>query len=447
MPAGHGHPVSSLAMDVDAFQSAIEVAVSLAVLVAPVPFFVSVVVGAFYLSSRGRIGQLGSAVVSFTGGLMLGTFLLVDIGVVFRLPLLLVVVALVIGRWRARRRWSAGWLLVGAALPWTLLYGLITAVMLAGDISYAPLETLGLLALGAVPLAAGIVLVERGDPPPTEPRMDARPGQPGSRDIGSIAHAIREPSFVGPFGLQEISLLVAIVAAFLVVPFVVRDLPGVLRIALTSAVAAALGTEAYIRAMTPRSRRAFEAFSWLGEWELARAKRVVGAVPVTPDDAINWIVALPMGPIAIADELPIRIEVELLAGRRDEARALLEQLPRDTPWELFELAALRDLVDWRSGGDGFLDLMHESAREILPPDGDERLRAEVTIAVAEVRRRMADGRTDAGDAAVPLVEVRARLGARADGQVGRALRWRLLPQLLILSVILTTAGELLGSTF
>ena len=432
-------------MDVDAFQSAVEVAISFAVLVAPVPFFVSVVVGAFYLSSRGRLGQLGVAVVSFTGGLMLGTFLLVGVDLLFRLPLIGVIIALVIGRWRARRRWSAGWLLVGAALPWTLLYGLLTAVMLAGDIPYSPLQTLGMLALGAVPLAAGIVLVERGDPPPTEPRMDARAGQPGSRDVGSIAHAIREPSFVGPFGLQEISLFVAIIAAFLVVPFVVRDLPVVLRIVLTSAGAAALGTEAYIRAMTPRSRRAFEAFSWLGEWELARAKRVGGGqVPVSRDDAIDWLVAHPMGPIAIAEALPLRIEIELFAGRRDEARALLDQLPTGTPWERFELAALRDLVDWRAGGDGFLELMHETAREILPPDGDERLRAEVTIAVAEVRRRMADGRTDAGDAAVPLVEVRDRLGVRADGQVGRALRWRLLPQLLIVSLILTTAGELLG---
>jgi hypothetical protein len=433
-------------MDVEQFQSAIERAVSFAVLLAPVPFFVSVAVGAFYLSSRGRIGQAGSAIVSFTGGLMFGTFLLVGVAIVFRLPLLLVVIALVVGRWRARRRWSAGWLLVGAALPWTLLYGLITAVMLAGDISYAPLETLGLLALGAVPLAAGVALVGRGDPPPTEPRMDARAGQPGSRDIGSIAHAIREPSFVGPFGLQEISLLVAIVAALLVVPFVVRDLPAVLRIALTSSVAAALGTEAYIRAMTPRSRRAFEAFSWLGEWEVARVKRVGGRVPVSRGDAIDWLVDHPIGPIVMADELPIRIEIELLAGRRDEAHALLDQLPTDTPWQRFELAALRDLVDWRAGGDGFLELMRDSALEILPPDGDERLRAEVTIAVAEVRRRMADGRTEAGDAAAPLAEVRKLLGARADGQVGRALRWRLLPQLLFVSLILTTAGELLVGT-
>ena len=433
-------------MDVDQFQAAVELAVSIAVVLAPVPFLVSVAIGAFYLSSRGRLGQLGAAIVSFTGGLMLGTFLLVDIGVIVRLPVVLAIAALVVGRWRARRRWSAGWLLIGGALPWTLLYGVFSAVMLAGDIPYAPLETLGMFALGAVPLAAGIMLAGRGDPPAAEPRMDSRAGQPGSRDIGSIAHAIREPSFVGPFGLQEISLLVAIVAAFLAVPFVVRDLPAVLRIVLTSAVAAALGTEAYIRAMTPRSRRAFEAFSWLGEWELARAKRIVGSVPLTPDDAINWIVAHPTGRIVMPEELPIRIEIELLAGRRDEARALLEQLPTDTPWQRFELTALRDLVDWRAGGDGFLELMRESADEIQPPDSDDRLRAEVNIAIAQVRRRMADGRTDAGDAAVPLVEVREQLGPRADGQVGRALRWRLIPQLLVVCLILASAGELLGGS-
>ena len=433
-------------MDVDQFESAIEVAVSVAVLLAPVPFLVAVVIGSFFLSSRGRLGLLGTAVVSFTGGLVLGTLLLVDVDLV-RLAPLLVLVAIVIGRWRARRRWSAGWLLVGGALPWTVLYGVITAVMLAGDIPYSPAETLRLLALGAIPLAAGLVVVGRGDPPAAEPRMDARAGQPGSRDIGSIAHAIREPSFLGPFGLQEISLLVAIVAALLVVPFIVRDLPAVLRVVLTSAAAAIVGTEAYIRAMTTRSRRAFESFSWLGEWELARAKRAVGRLPVSRDDAIDWLVSHPMGPIAIADELPVRIEIELLAGRRDEARALLEQLPTNTPWERFELAALRDLIDWRAGGDGFLPLMEKSARDILPADADERMRAEVTIAVAQVRRRMADGRADAGDAAVPLVEVRELLGARADGQVGRALRRRLLPPLFVVGLILTTAGELLGGTF
>jgi hypothetical protein len=432
-------------MDVGAFQSAVGQAVAVAVLLAPVPFFVSLIIGAFFLSTRGRLGAVGAAIVSFTGGLMLGTFLLVDVELLVRLPLFVLLVAVVIGRWRAGRRLQAGWLTVGAALPWTIVYGLIAAVMLAGDIEYEAVQTLGYLAIGVVPLVGGLLIVERGDPPPAEPRMDARAGQPGSRDIGSISHAIREPSFLGPFGLQEVALLVAVVASFLVVPFVVRDLPSVVRIPIVAGVAALLGAEAYIRVMTPRSRRAFEAFSWLGEWELARAKAAVGGLPVDRDSAIDWLVRHPRGPLVAPGELPIRIEIELLAGRRDEARALLDELPTDTLWERFELAALRDLVEWRAGGDGDLPGMEAAAREILPADGDERLRAEVTIAVARVRRRMADGRANAGDAVEPLLEVRDRLGRRADGQVGRALRRRLLPMLFLVALIIVTAAEVLGA--
>jgi hypothetical protein len=431
-------------MDAQAFQSTIEIAVAAAVLVAPVPFLASLAINAFFLSSRGRLGAVGSAVVSFTGGLMLGTFLLVDVDLLVRLPILLVLGAVVVGRWGARRPSQAGWLMAGASLPWTIVYGLVAAVTLAGEVPYNAVETLGFLAIGVVPLIAGLVLATRGDPSPAEPRMNARAGQPGSREIGTIAHAIREPSFLGPFGLQEVAMLVAIVAALLVVPFVVRDLPGLLRIPIVAGVAALLGTEAYIRAMTPRSRRAFEAFSWLGEWELARAKAAIGGLPLDRDSAIDWLIAHPLRPIVAPNELPVRIEIELLAGRRDEARALLDLLPADTPWERFELAALRDLVDWRAGGDGDLPLMTKAARDIEPPDGDERLRAEVTIAVAKVRRLMADGRTGAGDAAAPLIEIRGALGARADGQVGRALRRRLLPILFVVGLILTAAAEALA---
>ena len=145
------------------------------------------------------------------------------------------------------------------------------------------------------------------------------------------------------------------------------------------------------------------------------------------------------------EALPIRIEIALLAGRQEEARALLQALPNETPWERFEVAALRDLVDWRAGGDGDLAAMEAAARAIAPADGDERLRADVTVAVARVRRNMADGRAAPGDAAGPLVEVRDRLGPRADGQVGRALRRRLIPGLFVALVILTTLGELLGA--
>ena len=47
---------------------------------------------------------------------------------------------------------------------------------------------------------------------------------------------------------------------------------------------------------------------------------------------------------------------------------------------------------------------------------------------------MGDGRTEAGDAAQPLIDVRERLGRRADGQVGRALRKRILPIFLAMAL-------------
>jgi hypothetical protein len=58
---------------------------------------------------------------------------------------------------------------------------------------------------------------------------------------------------------------------------------------------------------------------------------------------------------------------------------------------------------------------------------------------------MADGRANAGDAVEPLLEVRDRLGRRADGQVGRALRPRLVPMLFLVALIIVTAAEVLGA--
>jgi hypothetical protein len=292
----------------------------------------------------------------------------------------------------------------------------------------------------------GLVAALRGDPAPPAPAMDAPAGHPGSRSIGSIAAAIREPSMIGPFGLPEVAMLVAFVGTWIVVPLLLpRGLGPLVDVGVPALIGAFLATEAYVRAMPPRSRRAFEAFSWLGEWELGRARAAVGGVPTSPEDAEAWLAAHPEDPIAVPDELPIRIEILLLAGRIDEARAALGRLPDDTPWARFERAALADLVDWRAGGDGDIVAMEAAAEDVHPRDGDERLRADVTIAVAKVRRRMADGRAGAGDAAQPLIDVRPRLGRKADGQVGRALRRRLIPVLLVLSLGFGFVALLLGS--
>jgi hypothetical protein len=209
-----------------------------------------------------------------------------------------------------------------------------------------------------------------------------------------------------------------------------------------------LGTEAYIRGMTTRSRRAFEAFSWLGEWELARAREAIGgSLPTSSDDAVRWLEAHPEQPLLRPNELAVRIEILLFAGRIDEARQALVRLPDGSPWARFEVAALRDLVDWRAGGDGDLQGMREAAARIQPRDGDDRLRAEVTIAVAKVRRLMEAGRATPDEAIKPFTDVRDLLGRRADGQVGRAIGPRMIPGLILSGIVIGLIGEVFGPPF
>lgn len=423
--------------------------VALATFVVPAVFLAVLAFAAFRrMGGRPASARLEKLVV-FTGGLTFGTFLLFGSDLLLAVPFLVVLTGLTMRLWRARHRVQAGWLLLGAGVPIVAVWGRILASPAPSpDLPREDFATAGAwAAIGLVATLAGVWLIIRGNPSTPEPRMDAPAGQPGSRDIGSIAEAIRGPSAIGPFGLPEVSMLVAMIAVGLGVSFLVGSMPVLVRIGVISAAVAVVGTEAYIRSLTTRSRRAFEAFSWLGEWEVARARTLAGSVPTSRDEAIDWLVAHPRDKRPSTADTPIRIEIELLAGRRDEARALVDELPNATPWERFEQAALRDLVDWRSGGDGDLESMESLADEIQPADGDDRLRAEVTIAVARVRRLMADGRAAAGDAAAPLIKVRERLGSRADGQVGRAMRRRLMPQLFIVGGVLTVAFEALAGSF
>ena len=422
------------------------VAVAIAVFAVAGLFLVVVALAAARRVRGHAVGNRLGGLVGFVGGAALGTMLLFAPDVAIAGPLVLVAALAAASRWRAGRRAQAGWIVAGMAAP--VVIGWAFVVLSPDRITGAavPTEAALWLGVGVAALFLGVAVAWRGDGPEPAPSIDAPAGQPGSRAIGSIAAAIREPSMVGPFGLPEIAMLIAFVGTWILVPLLLpRDAGLLLRLGLPSVIGAVLATEAYIRAMPPRSRRAFEAFSWLGEWELARARATVGGLPSSPQDAEAWLEAHPEGGITNLDALPIRVEVLLLAGRFDEARAAIERLPAITPWDRFERAALADLVDWRAGGDGDLDAMAAAAEAIQPPDSEDRLRADVTVAVAKVRRHMADGRAAAGDAAEPLLEVRPRLGRRADGQVGRALRRRLIPVLLVVSVGFGFVSTLLGS--
>jgi hypothetical protein len=410
------------------------IAVAIGVFLVPAIFLATVAFAASRRMQGKDVSSRLAAELCLTGGASLGTMLLFAPDVTVAAPLVLVGGALAIGRWRARRTVQAGWLLAGAGLPYTLAW----LLLLVETPTSIPSDVVLGIAAGGVTLLVGLALIRRGDPAAAAPSMAAPAGQPGSRALGSIAAAIREPGMVGPFGLPELAMLIAFVFVWITVPFLLpRDAHVIAQIALPSLIAAVIGTEAYVRSMPPRSRKAFEAFSWLGEWELARARQITGrSVPTSRDDAVRWLAERPER-VDRLDDAALRVEVLLLAEQLEEAARLVERMDAraDTPWEQFEVAALRDLVGWRAGGDGDLMAMDAAAEAILPRDSDDRLRAEVTVAVARVRRRMADGRTTAGDAVEPLLDVRKRLGDRAKGQVGRALRPRLIPLLLLLSVL------------
>ena len=419
------------------------VVVAIVTLAMPLVFLAVLVAAALRRRATGTVRPALAASLAATGGLTLGTLASVTGGdLAVLLPMLAASAVVLNGLWRRRRRAQAGWLLAGIALPSAILGSYVMARLFEGR-GFDPVATVPWFAVSTVGLAAGLVMIRRGDPPPLAPDIGAPAGQPGSRAFGNIAEAIRSPARLGPISVPELSILIAIVVSVLVVPLLLpQELPSLVRSLILGVVVSVIGTEVYVRAWPSVSRRAFEAFSWLGEWEIAGVRALTGSGPPTSRaKATAWLERRADRP----EERAIRVEVSLFAGRIDEARALLSTLSAETPAERFEVVALRDLVEWHAGGDGDLPAMEAAAAEILPADGDERLRAEVTVATAKVRRRMAEGGTTPEAVVEPLLAVRGALGHRADGQIGRALRRRLLPVLLGGTALLAIATELLGT--
>src|SRR6185369_1420244 len=295
-------------------------------------------------------------------------------------------------------------------------------------------------------LVAALVVALRGDSASARAAAESGQVQAGSHSIGAVAKAMDESSRVGPFRQQDLAMLAAIVAVWLIVPFLIpQATPGVLRVPLLALIVAAVGTEAYVRAFPTRARRAFEALSWAGEWELARLRAATGGgVPTSAQAAARWLARRPERPDQLVESI-FRGEILVLAGRYAEARDLVERLApsASTPALQFQMASLRDLIDWCAVGDGDLAAVEDAATAVLPPDGDDHLRAEVEVAIKRVRRLLAEPTPAGGDSLGPLLEVRGRLGRRADGQVGRALRRRLIPSLFAFTLAFEIVFEVL----
>jgi len=329
---------------------------------------------------------------------------------------------------------TAGWLLGGVALPWTIGWAL---VIIRGPNRAAPLvvgESWFALLVGAVLIALAVLTAARRSPGVGR-AVGTAPAGPRGRNFGDVGSATRAPAFIGPFGVSEVALLAALVTTWLVVGLLLpRSLPEVVRMAILAIVGAAVGTEAFVRAMPKLAREAFEAFSWLGEWEVAQVRARTGSgVPTTQRAARRWLLAH-ADPRQERDLDWMRVEMLTFVKRFDEARAAAEGMPDGDAKERADRAVARDFADWFAGGEGDLAGIEAAAAEVLPPDGDPRMRIEVAIALARVRRLMAAGK-DPLEAGEPLRDMRARLGRRADGQAGRALRGRMFRALLVCNAV------------
>jgi hypothetical protein len=329
--------------------------------------------------------------------------------------------------WRERRA-HAGAFLLGAALPWTLLWGAYVTLLVVDQAGFEPYQTWTSFLLGLVPVLVALGLLRVGDPPPPAPDPAAPAGRPGSRRIGVVARAVAAPESLGPIPISELASLVATVVAVFFLGLL--GLPWPLEPVAQVAAGTLAGVEARVRVRPRRAQHAFEAFSWLGEWEFQRVRALTGReVPLTPPAAEEWLEWFPDRPEARW----IRVEILCLLDRLDEARQVAGTMPTETAYDRFERAYALDLVDWMAGGDGDPGAVRSAAADLGPADADAGLRADVAMAVRETARSAAANGFEG--AAEPLVRVRKRLGSRADGQLRRALWRRTLPISAVTSVV------------
>jgi hypothetical protein len=394
-----------------------------------------VVLGAIVLRFRGQrpSRRWGTAAILLVG-FQVGVFiLLLEDQPVYRAVALGLVGFEFLALLLRDRRIQAGALLATVAMPWTILWGWYVLRMVSGAFDAEEITTWALFLAGAVPLVIGLVLMVAGDPLAPEPAATAPAGEPGSRQIGSVAQVVLAPESIGPFPVSEIAAFGATIAGVALVGLI--GLPFPIGPIAQIAVGTLAGSEARVLVRPTRSRRAFEAFSWLGDWEMDRVKATTGRnAPGTRRGAKQLLAAIPATP----EYGWIRVELLLWLDRSAEARAAAETMPEETPFERFERAYAIDMADWIPGGTGRPEVLPAALAGLAGEDEDTRLRAEVSMAIREVRMIAAEQGRDA--AIEPLLRVRDRLGARADGQLHRGPWRRYLPVSVITAVVVTLLG-------
>jgi len=147
--------------------------VAFVILGAPIVFLVIVGLAVLQRRRTGRVGTTLTDLLAGSGGFVLGSFLLLQAELLIQLPIFVTLAYLVVTRWRRGRRVQAGWLVTGAAVPWTLLWGWYFGLSLGGPEAQAQ-NILARFSVGAIWLGFGLWLAWRGDRAPATPDGDRR---------------------------------------------------------------------------------------------------------------------------------------------------------------------------------------------------------------------------------------------------------------------------------
>jgi hypothetical protein len=358
-------------------------------------------------------------------GLLLGFLVLSTNGTETPRLLTTITSAIVLGLVFVSRPRTGGAVLVAIAVPWTIWWASFLADNALAGRHWVVSDVVGALIPGVAAILAGsgaFFLFGNAE----SARHQTRPVDLAERKFGAAGTA-----FLGPriFGLATYELACTLVL-FVFALGTAALIRG--RSAVEAAVIAMIGIlviwavtcAVWVVARRRSDRRLWEAYSWLGEWELDRYRALAGgpALP-TRQDFQKWLKASPDRP----EIAWMRSELFVMEGKFDEARAAAESIPDDTPYGRVEREAALASADWHSGGSGDTGPLAVAVANVAADGGDERLRAEVILAAAEVRRLLAAGDPDP---VRPMRAMRDRLGGRPDGILWVVIRRRLWPKLL-----------------
>ncbi len=145
-------------------------------------------------------------------------------------------------------------------------------------------------------------------------------------------------------------------------------------------------------------RAALAAHVWLGAREATRAlgsRDAIRSVPTSPDAIGPWIAANP----ETDANREVHVELHLMRGDWDAARAAIERIPADTPRDRFSREAADALLRYHRDGDTDVTAARAAA-DALPP-GADAIEARLALATIEARSRLPNG-----DWREPLIEAR-----------------------------------------